>query len=67
MPNISRSHVFAFTLFGVPTLDELIDELDAARQVMGGDSKCKIDAHNGDQRDGYSMSVSISRPPPLKL
>ena len=54
---VTRSHTYTFSLFGSPTLTELIGELGKAAQLMGDNAKVRISVCN-DQREGYSIKVT---------
>jgi hypothetical protein len=58
--NPTRSHTYTFNLYGVPTVDEMIDELHRAKEVMSGAAKCRFTIHN-DQRDGYSCTGNVTQ------
>lgn len=54
--NVSRDHSYSFSLYGVPSADQMISELQRVKQMLGGDAKVRFTSHD-DQRDGYSVSV----------
>lgn len=60
MPDVSRSHTYTFSLYGAPTIDVLIAELQQAKSIMTGEAKVRISTTD-DQRDGYSMRAVVSR------
>lgn len=54
--NVSREHSYSFSLYGVPTADQMIHELQRVKQMLGGGARVRFIGHE-DQRDGYSVSV----------
>lgn len=55
----TRSHNYNFSFYSVPTIDELLEELAAAKQVMGGNAQCRFKVSDS-QRDGYSVQSDIT-------
>jgi hypothetical protein len=59
MPDVTRSHQYTFDIYHEPTVDEMIEELMHAKDIVSGSAKCRIRAGDS-QFDGYSINVTVS-------
>lgn len=55
---VSRSHTYTFTIYRTPSVDELIEELQFAKETLGGNAKVGVKSYD-DQRDGSSVVFTV--------
>ena len=57
----TRSHNYVVDFYGVPTAEEVEEEIARARTVFGVGMRMRFSSHD-DQRDGYSLKITFTAP-----
>lgn len=56
---VTSSHTYTFSIYGVPTVEQLQEELDKAKQAVGPGARVRIKT-SSDQRDGDHLSATVT-------
>lgn len=58
---VTASHTYSSTFYGVPSIEQVEEELAKAKRAVGEGARVRFKSHDGDQRDGYSVSLTVSK------